>query len=270
MVSWSTNGVANISLFNKSGKVVAFGSNMAKPAKPLLPKITAIQSAAAPLGITHCDAVPVTLSYVLQPAPSGTDPNRKWAVLTHQFQLRNENASKWVQAHVDATKLTQGKVLHVVDFVAHASYRALGWQTQDPTRGDGIKVITDPQDLEASPEGWHTINGTPYDDTQGGHSTPTAKQTWDLGKPVFQKTTGPALNIEIDGNLVGTASQASSGSNFDFPWDEGVEPSVPTNVGLARTNAFYVTNRLHDTVYKYGFTEDSFNFQQYNFKKERG
>ncbi|KAG8927781.1 hypothetical protein FRC01_006935 [Tulasnella sp. 417] len=166
-----TNGVANISL-DKTGNVVAFGSNMVKPdqispAKPLLPKNIAIQSAAASLGIPHYDAVPVTLSYVLQPAPSGTDPNCKWAILTHQFQLRNENASKWVQAHIDVTKLTQGEVLHVVDFVTHASYRALEWQNHDPTWGDGIKVVTDPQDQEASPEGWHTRNGASYEDTQG-------------------------------------------------------------------------------------------------------
>ncbi|KAG8961045.1 hypothetical protein FRC00_013363, partial [Tulasnella sp. 408] len=75
-----TNGVANIS-FDKTGKVIAFGSNMVKPdqispATPSFPQSSAIQSAEQALGIAHYDAIPATLAYVMQPAPSGTDPNR--------------------------------------------------------------------------------------------------------------------------------------------------------------------------------------------------
>lgn len=33
------------------------------------------------------------------------------------------------------------------------------------------------------------------------------------------------------------------------------------------TNLFYVNNRVHDVLYKFGFTETSKNFQAYNFGK---
>ncbi|KAG8926566.1 hypothetical protein FRC01_008680 [Tulasnella sp. 417] len=111
-------------------------------------------------------------------------------MLTHQSQLRNENASKWVQPHVDATKLTQGKVLHVVDFVAHASYHALEWQNQDPTWGGEIKVITDPQGEEAPPDGWQNIKGTQYQDTQGNNIISYYVQYGPLG-PYCQTDLGP-------------------------------------------------------------------------------
>jgi extracellular elastinolytic metalloproteinase len=38
-------------------------------------------------------------------------------------------------------------------------------------------------------------------------------------------------------------------------------------VDAARTNAFYVSNTVHDFAYKYGFTEAAFNFQEENFGK---
>ena len=37
------------------------------------------------------------------------------------------------------------------------------------------------------------------------------------------------------------------------------------NVDAARVNAFYIVNTMHDVAYRYGFTEDAFNFQTNNF-----
>ncbi|KAG8910590.1 hypothetical protein FRC01_006247 [Tulasnella sp. 417] len=262
-----TNGVANVS-FDKDGKVAAFGSNMVKPgthgdhgarskarlttgafshadqispATPALPETVAIQSAVASLGIPYYDDIPVTLSYVLQPAPSGTDPNRKWAMLTHQFQLRNEDASKWVQAHVDATNPSQGEVIHVVDFVAHASYRALDWSKQDPTWGNGFTMIENPEDKIASPEGWHTSADTRGNNVISYFGRPSSFST---GRPTGQNEKG----------LV-----------FDYPWNPNLDPAVPPNVNVALVNAFYATNKYHDVLYRYGFTEAAYNFQNNNY-----
>ncbi|KAJ7907175.1 peptidase M36, partial [Mycena leptocephala] len=40
-----------------------------------------------------------------------------------------------------------------------------------------------------------------------------------------------------------------------------------TNLNAARVNAFYVANTFHDFTYRYRFTEDAFNFQEYNFNR---
>ncbi|KIO20834.1 hypothetical protein M407DRAFT_29547 [Tulasnella calospora MUT 4182] len=259
-----TNGVANIS-FDKTGKVVAFGSNMVKPdqispATPAFPQSAAIQSAQKALGISHYDAVPVTLSYVLQPAPSGTDPNRKWATLTHQFQLRNADTSKWVQAHVDATNPKQGKVVHVVNFVADAAYNVVEWSQQDPT-WSGFKLLTDPQDTTASPNGWHVDTAGEHTDTRGNNVLSYFGQ--DMSKlSRLGKLTNGMLPEDIT-----TSQQSSDGLVFDYEWDPTASPSTPQNMDVARVNAFYVTNKYHDTLYKYGFTEAAFNFQDDNYGK---
>ncbi len=36
----------------------------------------------------------------------------------------------------------------------------------------------------------------------------------------------------------------------------------------ARVNAFYIINTVHDFLYKYGWTEAAFNFQNDNFGKD--
>ncbi|KAG8937225.1 hypothetical protein FRC00_006965 [Tulasnella sp. 408] len=269
-----TNGVANIS-FDKGGKVVAFGSNMIKPdqispATPAFPQSSAIQSAEKALGIAHYDAIPATLAYVIQPAPSGTDPNRKWAMLTHQFQLRNADSSKWVQAYVDATNPKKGDVLHVVDFVAHGDqgghgkYRVVEWSQQDPT-WSGFTLVEGPQagPENPSPNGWHTDTAGSHTDTRGNNvisyfGADAHALDW-LGK----------LTNGILPEDVTTTQQSADGLVFDYTWDSTKEPSDPTsqNLDVARTNAFYVTNTYHDTLYNYGFTEAAFNFQDDNYGK---
>ncbi|KAG9045613.1 hypothetical protein FS837_005999 [Tulasnella sp. UAMH 9824] len=269
-----TNGVANISL-DREGKVIAFGSSMVKPdqispATPSFPQSSAIQSAVKALGIDHYNAIPVTLSYVLQPAPSGTDPNRKWAMLTHQFQLRNKDASKWVQAHVDATDPKQGKVIHVVDFVTDAAYRALEWKNQDPTWGDGFTMIQDPALEAASPNGWHRIGGVEYKETQGNNvvSYYGAYNDNSLLKFIYDFVVGN-VKVKVFGRLFGTSKQTSDNFVFDYQWKQEKQPNDPTsdNTNVARVNAFYVTNTFHDLLYLYGFTEKSYNFQQDNGDK---
>ncbi|KAG8961260.1 hypothetical protein FRC00_012832 [Tulasnella sp. 408] len=259
-----TNGVANIS-FDKDGKVVAFGSNMVKPdqispATPAFPQSSAIQSAEKALGIAHYDAIPATLAYVIQPAPSGTDPNRKWAMLTHQFQLRNADSSKWVQAYVDATNPKKGDVLHVVNFVADAAYNVVEWSQQDPT-WSGFKLLKDPQDPAASPNGWHTDSGGSHTDTRGNnvisyYGVDAHAVNW-LGK-----LTNGMLPEDVT-----TTQQSADGLVFDYTWDPTTAPNDPLskNLDVARTNAFYVTNKYHDTLYKYGFNEKAYNFQDVNY-----
>ena len=52
---------------------------------------------------------------------------------------------------------------------------------------------------------------------------------------------------------------------FDFTWNGGADPTTSLNQTAAVTNLFYLTNRLHDRLYGYGFTESAGNFQADNF-----
>ncbi|KAG8937226.1 hypothetical protein FRC00_006966 [Tulasnella sp. 408] len=266
-----TNGVANIS-FDKDGKVVAFGSNMVKPDQispptPSFPQSSAIQSAVKALSIDHYAAIPVTLSYVLQPAPSGTDPNRKWAMLTHQFQLRNADSSKWVQAYVDATNPKKGEVVHVVDFVADASYHAIPLNKQDPTWAENgepnaFTMITDPQDMGASPKGWHATSSKSYTDTKGNNVMSYTSPSLSTGFVLFDLILG-----WITSPLMKTTQQSSPGLVFDYKWDASTEPTTKQNMDVARVNAFYIVNKYHDILYMFGFDEKAYNFQIDNFGK---
>lgn len=58
------------------------------------------------------------------------------------FVVQVQNEKSWFEAFVDAQT---GKVINVIDFVAHASYRVVPWKNQDPTVG-GFSLVTDPQD----------------------------------------------------------------------------------------------------------------------------
>jgi len=57
------------------------------------------------------------------------------------------------------------------------------------------------------------------------------------------------------------AAQTSPGLNFNAQYDDTLAPQTASNIDAARTNAFFVINMMHDITYRYGFTEEAFNFQ---------
>lgn len=61
------------------------------------------------------------------------------------------------------------------------------------------------------------------------------------------------------------SSETSAGLNFNAVYDDTKPPTDPENRNAATTNAFYIINTMHDFSYRYGFTEDKFNFQLSNF-----
>ncbi|KAK0490832.1 Fungalysin metallopeptidase-domain-containing protein [Armillaria novae-zelandiae] len=50
-----------------------------------------------------------------------------------------------------------------------------------------------------------------------------------------------------------------------YLYDIAVGPTEGGNIDAARTNAFYIINKVHDFTYKYGWTESAYNFQLDNF-----
>ncbi|KAJ3108181.1 hypothetical protein HDU97_002093 [Phlyctochytrium planicorne] len=86
--------------------------------------------------------------------------------------------------------------------------------------------------------------------------------------------TGAAVNGEYQttGNNVKTTSKkglatSHNGGAFDYIYDTTQDPSTAGNVLAATAQVFYLTNKYHDVLYKYGFTEAAANFQNNNFGK---
>ncbi|KAH9013760.1 Fungalysin metallopeptidase-domain-containing protein, partial [Lactarius hengduanensis] len=221
------NAVANVA-FNGDGKVLSFSSSFVKPSgsadqTPTVSLNGAIVTAEKALDGTH-NGHPATLEFLIQ--PDGT------AALTHVIQIQNERAGTWVEAFVDAHS---NKVVSVTDFVAKSSYLVLPINEGIPPQG--FKVVFDPQDLAASPLGWH-------DD-------------------------GTTSTIVTAGNNVnaGNTSETSPVLNFIYAYGLSQPPDSLNNHNAAVVNVFYVMNSVHDFTYRYGFTEATFNFQTNNFGK---
>ncbi|KAG5653861.1 hypothetical protein H0H81_009940 [Sphagnurus paluster] len=227
------NAVANIA-YNHANKVVAFGSSFVKPKNiaPSTPTIsvdTAIAKAEQALD-GKFNNHPATLEYLAK--DDGT------AALTHVVQIRNETAGTWYQAFVDAHS---GEVVSVIDFVTQASYLVLPITKEVLT--EGFETLTDPQDLSASPNGWHSTGTTSTTSTDGNNV------------------------IAYKSSTSSTTPQSSASLNFIYPQTPADAPTTTANVNAARVNAFYIGNSMHDIAYRYGFTEAAFNFQTNNFGK---
>ncbi|KAK0466637.1 Fungalysin metallopeptidase-domain-containing protein [Armillaria novae-zelandiae] len=72
-------------------------------------------------------------------------------------------------------------------------------------------------------------------------------------------------NVVSFKGLLATTTVQSSPNTFNYPYSTALDPLVGGNVNAARTNTFYIINKIHDYMYKYGWTEAAYNFQQNNF-----
>ncbi|KAL0569292.1 hypothetical protein V5O48_012679 [Marasmius crinis-equi] len=224
------NAVANVAF--KDSKISAFGHSFVDASAgkvadstPLVDVNSAIERAEDALQGKKNEVEPV-LEYLTLEDGS--------LALVYAFQVRNEDASAWYEAYIDAHT---GELISVADFVSHASYKVLPIWKQVPA--DGLETVVDPQNLASSPAGWHG-NGTT---TEGNNCL---------------------VYIRTGSN---TTSESSPGLNFDYTYDFSVDPEGALNPDAARTSAFYLANSHHDTMYLYGFTEGAFNMQNDNFGK---
>lgn len=124
----------------------------------------------------------------------------------------------------------------------NASYNVFAFPTEAPTFG-ARTLITNPWDLTASPEGWHSDGTNHYTITRGNNTFAYTDEN---------ATNTPQFSPD------GGASRA-----FDFPLD--VTAAHTTYTSAAVTNLFYNSNKMHDVFYKFGFTESARNYQVNNF-----
>ncbi|KAJ7884716.1 Fungalysin metallopeptidase-domain-containing protein [Mycena leptocephala] len=224
----------------KNDRVVAFGhsfENLSDDSDSVASNAASIDSTAAiPLAERHAigthNGHPPTVEYFKKPDGH--------LALVHVIRIQKDDAQTWHETFIDAHS---GELLFLNDFVSHSSYTVL------PIPGaarpsNGFKTLTDPADTTASPSGWHTVDSTTTETTDGNNCTATK------GTKSYK-----------------TTKQSSATLNFEYAFSASTEPTEATNLKAACVNAFYVANTFHDFTYRYGFTEDAFNFQEYNFDR---
>jgi hypothetical protein len=126
----------------------------------------------------------------------------------------------------------------------NASYNVFPLPVEAPTFGSR-SIITNPWDLTASPEGWHSDGTNSYTITRGNN--------------VY------AYSDQNNTDTPGYSPDGGSTHIFDFPFADGRYDNPFTYKDAAITELFYMNNKMHDLFYKFGFTESARNFQTSNF-----
>ncbi|KAL0062589.1 hypothetical protein AAF712_010523 [Marasmius tenuissimus] len=267
------NAVANVAF--KDNKAVAFGSSFV----PISMFVSSGVSPGADYIVLEssdkiADSSPTVdintvipkVEEVLQGKKNEIEPTLEYlaledgsSALVHVFQVQDEMNS-WYEAYADAHT---GELVSVTDFVAKASvstlwafhpqaqnlpspnhheqYRALPAWKQDIR--EGLQYLLNPEDEEVSPKGWLSGNRT-----EGNN----------------------VVSFKGNQDATSVANRRQLGLVFDYTYDPAKAPTEGDNLDAARVNAFYIANTYHDVLYRYGFTEEAFNYQTDSFGKGKG
>ena len=224
-------------------------------------------------GGVSLEKVPVQLVY----QPVNNELRLAWDLSIHTLDMQH-----WYSVRVDAKT---GAIIDQMDWILSCSFEAhehtivkgksletnipdtvaFGFQTtgnesivfsddqynvyaipvESPIHG-GRSVVTEPQDINASPFGWHDLDGAAGADV-----------TYTRGNNVW------ATEDQNGNNGNGFAPDGTDDLIFDFDIDLTDEPEE--YVSASTTNLFYMNNIMHDIFYQYGFDEASGNFQFLNY-----
>lgn len=142
--------------------------------------------------------------------------------------------------------------------VGGAEYRVYALPAESPSHVGGTAagrtLVVDPENLTASPFGWHDTNGVSG-----------AEYTITRGNNVHAYNDIASTNSSAGDEPDGTASLS-----FDYTANLANSPSTNSifqgmNLSSNTTNLFYMNNMMHDIYYNYGFDEAAGNFQQNNY-----
>lgn len=226
------NSVANVAL-NAAGKVASYSHNFVTPKKVAAPTPK----------LKYQDATSAAAKF-LDGTATGRDVQLKYYALEDdtlaltqsvELKLKNEHT---VRAFVDAET---GEVHGLFDFTSNLSYRVSPINSQDPSKD--FELLQDPEDLQASPQGWTNVDGQETGQTFGNNAI------------AFKDDPDTGVGFE------------SAPGVFDFNLNLNADPDTAANLNASRTNAFFVANTAHDILFRYGFNEAAFNFQADNFGK---
>lgn len=155
---------------------------------------------------------------------------------THDHaQLSNTNEEKQAE-----------KTALLLNPLTAGMYNVYAEPVESPSHG-ARSIISNPEDLTASPFGWHDTNGAAG-----------AEYTITRGNNVYAQ-----LDDDGNTNTFGYAPDGGASLVFDFPVNLTMQPN--TYIDAAVTNLFYWNNLIHDFAYNYGFDETNGNFQENNY-----
>ncbi|AKD02354.1 T9SS-dependent M36 family metallopeptidase [Pontibacter korlensis] len=131
-------------------------------------------------------------------------------------------------------------------------YEVYPMPIESPSHGNRKPVNAKSADRVASPTGWHTAGQTKYTITRGNnvYAYEDPDNTGYIGGPE---------------DMYGYSPDGGTERVFKYPVDFSQQPSAYKDAAI--TNLFYWNNIIHDVWYKYGFDEESGNFQSFNFDK---
>lgn len=127
-----------------------------------------------------------------------------------------------------------------------ATYKAYDFPTESPLYGNPSN-LTSPADAQASPYGWHDINGADG-----------AEYTITRGNNVYASEDADA------NNQPGYSPNGGTALAFDFTYSKSEIDPVNYR-DFAINNLFVANNLMHDLSHHYGFDEESGNFQTKNY-----
>ncbi|MCF6289248.1 MAG: M36 family metallopeptidase [Proteobacteria bacterium] len=186
-------------------------------------------------GVTLAD-IPVKLVYKLD---KHNIPKLAW-------NLELQFGSAWLSIRVDAA---DGNILDVYNFTVSDSYDVFPQPYMSPrAAGASFQTVTDVADVNASPFGWHDTDGktgAEFTDTRGNNVS--AQEDVD------------------DNNSGGFRPDGGASLDFNFIFDESLQPDEGENLEVGIVNLFYWNNIIHDIMYQYGFDEVAGNFQENNY-----
>ena len=208
----------------------------------------AVGQARPPLGVRQSTSLRAaalsseTIEAELMWLPVGRDLELVW-----RFQLHTPDDQHIYDMTVAASAsgaIDADRVFTRFDWVSSAQYRVYERPAESPQHAPGRSLAADPQNLTASPLGWHDTGSASFTIMRGNNVH--AYQDADANNlpPGSQPTCGISLNCDFPINLSGAPS---------------------TYQPAAITNLFYWNNIIHDTQYLYGFDEAGGNFQVNNF-----
>lgn len=126
-----------------------------------------------------------------------------------------------------------------------AQYNVFAMPLRNPNQGPET-IEVDPENLNASPYGWHDIDGI----TGAEYTITRGNNVW-------------AQEDQNGNNGTGFSPDGGGSLNFDFLYGLPQPPADFLEASI--TNLFYWNNIVHDVTYEYGFDEASGNFQENNY-----
>jgi len=127
-----------------------------------------------------------------------------------------------------------------------SSYNVYPPRVESPNHG-ARTIITEPADADASPYGWHDVDGIAG-----------AEYTITRGNNVHAYE-------DFDGSNLTIGSSPDGGASLDFDFPLNLNDTAKVYIDAATTNLFYWNNLMHDVWYHYGFDEGAGNYQANNY-----